>query len=352
MGRGRAHLVEAFRWSARSEAEAAEVAAAGLGMAAPVLVAMWAGHLSLGLAASAGSLMVSGAGLGRSLCEQARGLVITLVLAVAATVMATVIAGHGWRTDTALVLLASAAALVGGYSRSLAEATTRFVMFLVVALGVSETVRDRLGLPILMATGALWTAAASLLLGSLARIGRRPNPTVEAAAPLATAAHKLARWRRSLRHLSGWQFALRVAFCLGVAGLLRWRWPSHHLIWVTLTVSVLVRRQLEVFPVRTTQRAVGTTLGVIAAGLLTAQGVPAWGVAAGVGLLGAARSWLRTRNYLAYSACMTPLLILVMEAGRPVTSGILVDRLVATLVGAGLVIAANLTLSATAAKSA
>ena len=117
-------------------------------------------------------------------------------------------------------------------------------------------------------------------------------------------------------------------------------------------MSILSQRQLEVFPVRTTQRAIGTTLGAAAAGLLTVQGGPAWGVAAGVGLLGAARSWLRTRNYLAYSACMTPLLILVMDAGRPVTGGILVDRVAATLIGAGLVIAANLTLAGITTRTA
>lgn len=352
MGRGRAHLAEAFRWSAGREGETAKAAAAGLGMAVPVLLAAWTGHLSFGLVVSAGGLMLSDAEVGRSLGDQTRGLAAALVLATIAAATAAMIAGRGWRTDAALVLLAGAAALVGGYSRPLAEATTRFVVFLVVVLGVTEAARDRLSFLVSMVVGALWMATASLLFGSFARAGRRLGPTAEAAAAPATAARKLARWRRSLRHLSGWQFTLRLAFCLGTAGLLRVRWPDHHLVWATLTVAVLLRRQLETFPVRTTQRAIGTTLGVIAAGLLTAQGVPAWGVVAGVGLLGAARPWLRTRNYLAYSACMTPLLILIMDAGRPVASGVLVDRLGATLVGAGLVIAANLTLAGIVARTA
>ena len=131
----------------------------------------------------------------------------TFALVTTATVMASVIAGHGWRTDAALLLVASAVATAGGYSRSLAVATVRFVVFLAIALSVTEeAARHRLGLLALMAAGALWTASASLLLGSLARMGRRLGPAAEATASSATAAQKFARWKRSLRHLSGWEF--------------------------------------------------------------------------------------------------------------------------------------------------
>ena len=45
---------------------------------------------------------------------------------------------------------------------------------------------------------------------------------------------------------------------------------------------------------------------------------------------------------LAYTAAMTPLIILLLDSGRPPGMGVLIDRLVATLIGAALVIAANL----------
>lgn len=51
--------------------------------------------------------------------------------------------------------------------------------------------------------------------------------------------------------------------------------------------------------------------------------------------------WLRARSYLAYTAGMTPLVILLLNAGRPIAADVLVERVVATLLGAGLVIAAN-----------
>lgn len=56
----------------------------------------------------------------------------------------------------------------------------------------------------------------------------------------------------------------------------------------------------------------------------------------------ALRPLLRARNYLAYTAAMTPLIILILDMGRPSELAVLIDRLIATLVAAGLVIATNL----------
>jgi hypothetical protein len=38
---------------------------------------------------------------------------------------------------------------------------------------------------------------------------------------------------------------------------------------------------------------------------------------------------------------MTPLIILIMDAGRPLGINVLIDRLTATLIGAGLVLLVN-----------
>ena len=69
-------------------------------------------------------------------------------------------------------------------------------------------------------------------------------------------------------------------------------------------------------------------------------------------MLAAARPLLRARNYLAYTAVMTPLIIVLLDAGRPLGVGILINRLVATLIGAGLVIGANWMISKAVAKTA
>ena len=151
----------------------------------------------------------------------------------------------------------------------------------------------------------------------------------------------LARWRRSLLTLDGWQFTIRLVACLAIAVVLGWIWPNQHLHWIALTVALLADRQIEVFPVKATQRSIGTAIGVAAASGLMLYQPPALVLVVAVGLLAAARPLLRARNYLAYSAVMTPLIVIVMDAGKATDGGVLVDRLIATLIGAALVICAN-----------
>jgi hypothetical protein len=343
---GKAHLAEAFRWSTEAEVELVQVLASGLGMGGPVLVAAAAGHLSLGLAASLGGMAMSGVAIGSSAIAQVRVLASALAPVAAAAMVAALAAGqvedHGAMSDAMIVLLAGLAATIGGLSRGLAIASARFVLFLIIIVSATGAAPNRLGFLFLITLGALWASAVSLGLGALVRAHRHLDPGTERlAAPAPTSTQRYRRWIQSLADLSGWQYTLRLMACLAIAGGLRWLWPAHHLYWIALTIALVTPRQLEALPVRTTQRAIGTTLGVVGAGLLLALRPPAWGLVIGIGLLAGIRPLLRARNYLAYSAVMTPLIILIMDAGEPVAAGVLIDRLVATLVGAGLTIAAN-----------
>ncbi|MFZ1909693.1 MAG: FUSC family protein, partial [Burkholderiales bacterium] len=280
--------------------------------------------------------------IGSSVGTQAWNTVAALAPACVASLAAALVAGNGWQTDALVVLLAAAAAALGGYSRPLVGASTRFILILVIAVAVLDDVSDRAGYLLLMAAGAAWTAFLNLVFGALFRVGGRVDSDANAATPsAATRAQRFRRWKRSLTTLSGWQYALRLGSCLAVAGGLRWLWPDHHLHWVALTVALLCQRQPEAVSIKTTQRGLGTALGVLVAGTLLALKPPAWSLVAGIGLLAAVRPLFQARNYLLYSAIMTPLIILIMDAGRPPAGHVLFDRLVATLVGAGLVIAAN-----------
>ncbi|MGO9025869.1 MAG: FUSC family protein [Beijerinckiaceae bacterium] len=344
---GKAHLAEAFRWSTAAEVELVEVLASGLGMGGPVFVAAAAGQLPLGLTVSLGGMAMSGVAIGQSARAQVRSLALAfapmLVAATAASLAAGQVEGHGAMSDAMIVLLAGLAAMIGNFSRALAVASVRFVLFLIISVSATQTAPNRLGFLVLVTLGAMWAAALSLSLGALVRSHRRLGPGADrVAAPAWTLAQRYGRWKQSLAHLSGWQYALRLVLCLAVAGVARWALPTHHLYWIAITIALLTQRQLEIFPVRTTQRAIGTALGAVGASLLLAFRPPAWDIAIGIGLLAGFRPLLRARNYLAYSAIMTPLIILIMEAGRPVAASVLIDRLVATLVGAALTIAANL----------
>ena len=60
-------------------------------------------------------------------------------------------------------------------------------------------------------------------------------------------------------------------------------------------------------PVKTTQRALGTALGVIAASLSSPTSPPAWGLALAIGLLAGVEAAAAGVKLSAYSAVMTPL---------------------------------------------
>jgi hypothetical protein len=93
--------------------------------------------------------------------------------------------------------------------------------------------------------------------------------------------------------------------------------------------------------VHMTQCMMGSLYGVAVAAVLTAFDLSALPLALTMATLAGLTAWLRLRNYLAHIAAMTPLIILFQDAGCPIEGGLLVDRLMATLLGGGLAIAAN-----------
>ncbi len=82
-------------------------------------------------------------------------------------------------------------------------------------------------------------------------------------------------------------------------------------------------------------------IGVLVASLFLVHQPTSGELIIGIGLLGGARPLLRERNYLAYSAVMAPLVLLLMDGTGPFGAAVLGDRLLATIIGAALVIATN-----------
>jgi hypothetical protein len=344
----KAHLADAFHWSGAKPIETAEVLAAGLGMAIPVLLAALIGHIALGLPAAAGSLAVGRVEIGENFRSHFAGLARSLVPAIVAASLAFLFRGSSWLAAVALVLVSAIAAIISGFSRVIAVEATRFVVFLTIvsALPIPSASPDPwrpVVFFLLIVAGALWTAILSFVLGTVLRRdratkSRAPN---EPAQP-ATLRQKYIRWKRSLSTLAGWSYPIRLVSCLGLAAAMDILWPGHHLHWVLLTVAVLTGHHAQPASVKTTQRAIGTALGVVVAGLFVRLELPLWVLILLIGLLAGLRPLLRNRNYLAYSAAMTPLVILIIDAGRTPENGVLVDRLAATLSGALLVVAATL----------
>jgi Fusaric acid resistance protein-like len=349
----RAHLGEALRWHRETEFEFADGVIAGLGFVGPILFAVLFGQLSLGLATSAGSLPMGSLAAGRSAGEQTRNVALALLPTLCAAGLAVAFADAGWQAKAFIVLLAGIAALLGGYSRNAAIVTTRFTLFLVITLSLAAVTPHRLVLMLLLAGGAIWTALLSVLFGAVARATGIGAPAIGTGSePQPTRAQRTARWRASLGRFSGWQYAAKLTLCLAAAALLDLRYPDHHLHWISLTVILLAQRRVDLMPVKITQRALGAALGGIAAGLCLAARPPAWLLIAAIGLIAGTRPLLKVRHYLSYSAMMTTLIVLMMDFEQPLDSTVLADRTLATLIGGGLVVAANLAANRIAARLA
>jgi hypothetical protein len=338
--RSRAHFAEALRWSQEAPLGWWQAVAAGLGMAVPVAVGLAIGQPGAGFAAAVGGLMVGALPPEKDALEQLKDLGLALGPAAAA-ILATVLIGRpGPHEEVLVVLLAALASLVGGFSRTMVIAAYRFVLFVLITVAVAGEVPDRAVLLVPFALGLAWTGAANLVLGALARALRRkprPEPEMPPAIPFAK---RYAHWRRGLSHLAGWQYTLRLTACLALAFALARVWPEHRLHWIAVTVVLLTERTLDPLPVKTTQRAIGTLVGVVIAAVLGGWGSP-FALVASILVLATARAALRLKNYLLYTIVTTPLILAVLDAGAPPDRGLLEDRLLATLAAAALVLTAN-----------
>jgi hypothetical protein len=331
------HLSDALKWSG-ARLDWPHAIAAGLAMTTPIIAGKATGHLDWGLAASVGGLMIGGLGTLASVREQA--IDIALAIAAAAAAMLAALDLMALAPGRAgLVLVAFAAALLGGFSMPAAVASTRFVLFLMIAVGMMEGGGEPWQLASMVAAGAAWSALVNLAIGAVARSRRESRD--DEPAKKHTFAQLKARWLRTLKTLAGWQYAIRLGTCLAIAVALKSIWPEHHLNWIAITVVLLTERALEAFPVKITQRALGTLIGVVVAEIFEASGLAAVWPALVIAVLATGRPLLRANNYLAYTAVTTPLILVILETGKDAEVSLLVDRLAATLAGAALVLAAN-----------
>jgi hypothetical protein len=315
---------------------------AALGMAIPVLVGLLTGHLETGLTLGLGAvLLASGtpaatAGQGES---QSPGAFAAMLPALLAATVATALAQLPWR-DAALIVVVLPAALISGYSRPVGVAAIRLIIYLVLGMGLIESAGAHgAAAAFVFGLGAVWNITVRAMIDRVSRPAAQRMPSRPQRVP--TPAQRRAHWRKGLQTLSGWQFAIRLAVGLAIASMIRHSFPAHHFYWIILNVALLTQRPIEHLPAKTLQRVIGTLVGVaITWALLLAATLP-WALATLVSVLAAIVPVVRARSYLLYSAISTPLILLVMDLGRPIGDGMLSDRLLATFIGAAIVLAGN-----------
>jgi uncharacterized membrane protein YccC len=111
-----------------------------------------------------------------------------------------------------------------------------------------------------------------------------------------------------------------------------------------LTVALLTQRPIEHLPVKTTQRALGTIVGVGATWAILLWAPPPVPLVVLICALATVAAVGRARSYLVYAVASTPVILLVLDLGKPVETTLLTDRLVATVLGALIVVTANIVL--------
>jgi uncharacterized membrane protein YccC len=125
------------------------------------------------------------------------------------------------------------------------------------------------------------------------------------------------------------------------AELARQHLPLARPYWVLLTVALVLKPDFGSVFARAVQRGAGTLLGVlVGSGLLALLAVlpgSGWVVVA-LAAASAVLPWARGVNFGLFSVVQTPLIILLLDLALPAESGLVLARLVDTLVGCAIVL--------------
>ncbi|MGY1641402.1 FUSC family protein [Geodermatophilus sp. SYSU D00703] len=181
------------------------------------------------------------------------------------------------------------------------------------------------------------------------RFVRALPETPRSAAPLPEAEVPDHRWW----HAPWASTALRIGGGAAAAGLVATALGLHSPYWAATTaVGVRLGTDARATRARALHRATGTVLGVLVAGLLIWLDLPIGVEIALVGLLQLGVELLIAHQYVLAVSFITPLVLLLVHAGRPEVSGgeLIGERLAETAVGSALALAVGLSLLPRAAS--
>mgnify|MGYP003774007665 FL=1 len=132
-----------------------------------------------------------------------------------------------------------------------------------------------------------------------------------------------------------WSVAVTVGIGALLAGLIGQTFDDDHWYWAMVAASVVLAGAATTSRLtRSIQRFIGTTLGVLMAGVLLWLEMPTLGVVGAVIVLQAAAELLIGRNYGVAMLAVTPLALLMVSLANPIDPEILVvDRVFETFIG-------------------
>jgi hypothetical protein len=330
-----------LHWSRAERVSATRMLSAAIGLAVPVVVGATAGYTAEGMTAALGALAMAEVGDNGSAAQRLADVLRCLAAVFAAVLIGTFVTRAGTAGALAMIAAAALASAFGSTGRDAAKAGMKFTIFMALATFARWPEDDAWRMVIFFTAGAFWAGVVPLVIGAALHVFGRADDT--AATPPARGAHLpwAERLVRAASRREAWSYTARLVTALAVALAIRLAWASPHSYWIVVTAVLVVSRATAGTHVRALQRALGTMAGVVVGTALLAARAPTWAVLAAIALIAGVRPLLKVRNYLAYSAVMTPLVVMLLEFGHPFEPAIMVERLLATLAGCAIAMAAD-----------
>lgn len=245
------------------------------------------------------------------------GLIFVSVMLIG-TLLAIVDADTNMRIMTIALVATLVTGIVGGYKWHPGGAT-----FAVFAAGAVATMPgDWINLAqilVVTSAAALFSVLLSAALGLL-----RTRSWITIFRPIRPAVFQ-----------ADWSVAVTVGMGALLAGLIGQTFDDDHWYWAMVAASVVLAGAATTSRLtRSIQRFIGTTLGVLIAGLLLWFEMPTLGMIAAVIVFQALAELLIGRNYGVAMLAVTPLALLMVSLANPIDPDILVaDRVFETFIG-------------------
>jgi uncharacterized membrane protein YccC len=174
------------------------------------------------------------------------------------------------------------------------------------------------------------------LYAGLERIGKGDDRQRKKPEPLWA---RLRTWVSSLA--SGpltWFAALRLTLCVAIAEVVGLLLPLERSYWITLTVGIVLKPDFGSVFGRAVLRAIGTVVGVGIGAAVLGVGTSGWVLVLLIGIFAGGLAVGKVRNYAILSAFVTPLIILQMDLAAGGNWGVVLARLVDTVLGCAIVL--------------
>ncbi|MFF1380680.1 FUSC family protein [Streptomyces sp. NPDC058308] len=153
------------------------------------------------------------------------------------------------------------------------------------------------------------------------------------------------RARRAARNVvlssTSWRYGLRLALCIGIAQALVSLVDVPRSYWVALTVTFVLKPDFGSVFSRAVLRALGTAAGLVVAAAVLAEVPHGWWDVPVMMLLAPLIPALTTRGYGYQTAAITPVILLLSDILNHQGLGLVVPRLVDSLIGCGIALVAG-----------